>query len=113
MELELVLRILHLYTSILICLHDVPKCVCPSFPSLLCTTVHGQSAAAYLAAESPIAKANLLANIGPSGAKSQGAKAGVVIASPSTSNPNYLFTWTRDSALVFQTIINQSVCDTP
>ncbi|KAF8893880.1 glucoamylase [Infundibulicybe gibba] len=61
----------------------------------------------YLASESPIAKANLLANIGPSGSKSQGARAGVVIASPSTTNPNYLFTWTRDSSLVFQAIIDQ------
>jgi glucoamylase len=81
--------------------------------SLLVTTVHGQSttAAAYLAAESPIAKANLLANIGPSGSKSSGAKPGVVIASPSTTNPNYLYTWIRDSALVFQTLIDQYVSD--
>lgn len=81
--------------------------------SLAFTAVGGQSgtASAYLAAESPIAKVNLLANIGPSGSKSQGAKAGVVIASPSTTNPNYLFTWIRDSALVFQTFINQCVYD--
>lgn len=61
----------------------------------------------YLAAESPIAKTGLLANIGSTGSKSQGAKPGIVIASPSTTNPNYLFTWTRDSALVFQAIIEQ------
>ncbi|PPR00430.1 hypothetical protein CVT24_004491 [Panaeolus cyanescens] len=61
----------------------------------------------YVATESPIAKAGLLANIGPSGAKSSGAKAGIVIASPSTTNPDYLFTWTRDSSLVFKTIIDQ------
>ncbi|KJA21218.1 carbohydrate-binding module family 20 protein [Hypholoma sublateritium FD-334 SS-4] len=61
----------------------------------------------YVATESPIAKAGLLANIGPSGSKSSGAKAGLVIASPSTTNPDYLFTWTRDSALVFKTIIDQ------
>lgn len=61
----------------------------------------------YVATESPIAKAGLLANIGPSGSKSAGAKAGLVIASPSASNPNYLFTWTRDSALVFKTIIDR------
>ncbi|PFH46727.1 carbohydrate-binding module family 20 protein [Amanita thiersii Skay4041] len=69
----------------------------------------GQSstADAYYASESPVAKTNLLANIGPSGSKSQGAKAGIVIASPSTTNPNYLFTWTRDSALVFKVIIDQ------
>ncbi|PPQ72654.1 hypothetical protein CVT26_004320 [Gymnopilus dilepis] len=61
----------------------------------------------YVATESPIAKAGLLANIGPSGAKSSGAKAGIVIASPSTTNPDYLFTWTRDSALVFKVIADQ------
>ncbi|KAF9046528.1 glucoamylase [Panaeolus papilionaceus] len=61
----------------------------------------------YVATESPIAKAGLLANIGPSGSKSSGAKAGLVIASPSTTNPDYLFTWTRDSSLVFKTIIDQ------
>lgn len=33
------------------------------------------SADAYVASESPIAKAGVLANIGPSGSKSQGAKA--------------------------------------
>jgi glucoamylase len=61
----------------------------------------------YLASEAPIAKAGLLANIGPSGSKSSGAKAGVVIASPSTSNPNYLYTWIRDASLVFAVIIDQ------
>ena len=82
----------------------------------------------YVMKEWPIAKAGLLANIGPSGSKSSGAKvralsshvncyhhpnylwrhkAGLVVASPSTVNPNYLFTWTRDSALVFKTIIDQ------
>ncbi|PBK75115.1 glucoamylase [Armillaria solidipes] len=62
---------------------------------------------AYVASESPIAKAGVLANIGPSGSKSAGAKAGVVIASPSTSDPNYLYTWTRDSSLVFKALIDQ------
>jgi glucoamylase len=65
------------------------------------------AADAYVASESPIAKAGLLANIGPSGSKSSGAKSGIVIASPSSVNPDYLFTWTRDSALVFQAIIDQ------
>ncbi|KAK0464228.1 glucoamylase [Desarmillaria tabescens] len=62
---------------------------------------------AYVASESPIAKAGVLANIGPGGSKSSGAKTGVVIASPSNSNPDYLFTWTRDSSLVFQALIDQ------
>lgn len=33
-------------------------------------------------------------------------QSGIVIASPST-NPNYIFTWTRDSSLVFKAIIDQ------
>lgn len=71
--------------------------------------VHAQSNTvdAYLASESPIAKAGLLANIGPSGSKSQGAKTGVVIASPSKENPDYLYTWTRDTSLVFAAVIDQ------
>ena len=68
----------------------------------------GQSAVeTYIQTEAPIAKANLLANIGPHGARSQGAKAGIVIASPSTYDPDYLYTWTRDSALVFKLLIDQ------
>ncbi|EIW58421.1 glucoamylase [Trametes versicolor FP-101664 SS1] len=62
---------------------------------------------AYVASESSIAKAGVLANIGPSGSKSQGAKAGIVVASPSTTNPDYLFTWTRDTSLVFKALIDQ------
>ncbi|PBK97372.1 glucoamylase [Armillaria gallica] len=75
----------------------------------LSASVWAQSSAvdAYVASESPIAKAGVLANIGPSGSKSSGAKAGVVIASPSSTNPNYLFTWTRDSSLVFKALIDQ------
>ncbi|KAA1469683.1 glucoamylase [Dentipellis sp. KUC8613] len=61
----------------------------------------------YVATEGPIAQAGLLANIGASGSKSHGAKAGIVIASPSTQNPNYLYTWTRDSALTFKLLADQ------
>ncbi|KAJ7134910.1 glycoside hydrolase family 15 protein [Mycena epipterygia] len=61
----------------------------------------------YIAVECPIAKAGMMANIGASGSKSAGAKAGVVVASPSTENPNYVFTWVRDSSLVFKVIIDQ------
>ncbi|KAE9408658.1 glucoamylase [Gymnopus androsaceus JB14] len=76
---------------------------------LLAPSAWAQSsvANAYAASESPLALAGMLANIGPSGSLSSGADSGVVIASPSTVNPDYLFTWTRDSALVFQTIVNQ------
>jgi glucoamylase len=73
---------------------------------LAISSVLAQSADDYIASELPIAKAGLLANIGPDGEKSSGALAGVVIASPSSESPDYLYTWTRDSALVFQTVID-------
>ncbi|KAI0090809.1 glucoamylase G2 [Irpex rosettiformis] len=75
----------------------------------LVTAVFAQSSSvdSYIASESPIAKAGVLANVGSSGAKSQGAKPGIVIASPSKSNPDYLYTWTRDSSLVFKALIDQ------
>ncbi|KAI0769925.1 glucoamylase [Fomes fomentarius] len=73
----------------------------------LATAAFAQSVDDYVAKEGSIAKTGLLANIGPNGSKSKGAKAGIVVASPSTSNPNYLYTWTRDSSLVFKTIIDQ------
>ncbi|KAJ4483733.1 glucoamylase [Lentinula aciculospora] len=77
--------------------------------ALLAPSVLAQSTVvdAYVSTESPIAKASMLANIGSSGSKSSGALSGIVIASPSTVNPDYLYTWTRDSALTFQTIIEQ------
>ncbi|KAI0669272.1 glucoamylase [Trametes maxima] len=79
--------------------------------SLVCLAIgafaQSSSADAYVASESPIAKSGLLSNIGPDGSKASGAKAGIVVASPSKQNPNYFYTWTRDSALVFKAIIDQ------
>jgi glucoamylase len=61
----------------------------------------------YIAREGPIAKAGVLANIGSGGKLCKGARPGIVIASPSTFDPDYLYTWTRDSALVFKMLIDQ------
>jgi glucoamylase len=86
----------------------------------------------YIEKETPIAKSRLLANIGPDGVNSHGAlvlyllptthpwhvflihvtpspQAGLVIASPNTQNPDYLYSWTRDSALVFKLLIEDFV----
>ena len=75
----------------------------------LCSFARAQTSAAdaYVSAESPIAQAGILANIGPSGSKSHGAASGVIIASPSTSNPDYLYTWTRDAALVSRALVDE------
>ncbi|KAL1746198.1 glycoside hydrolase family 15 and carbohydrate-binding module family 20 [Schizophyllum fasciatum] len=77
----------------------------------LCSLVGAQSSAAdaYVAAESPIAQAGILANIGPSGSKSNGAASGVIIASPSKSNPDYLYTWTRDASLVARALVDEYI----
>lgn len=42
--------------------------------SLACSVFAQTTVDSYIASESPIAKAGLLANIGPSGSKSSGAK---------------------------------------
>ncbi len=42
----------------------------------------------FLATEAPIAIQGILDNIGPSGKDASGASAGIVIASPSKSNPD-------------------------
>ena len=91
-----------------------------------------QAVDTYIKKETPIAKSRLLANIGPDGVNSHGAlvlyllptthpwhvllihvmpspQTGLVIASPSTQNPDYLYTWTRDSALVFKLLIEDFV----
>ncbi|KAF8532561.1 glucoamylase [Gautieria morchelliformis] len=68
-----------------------------------------QNVDSYVQSETPIAKAGVLANIGPNGSKASGVASGIVIASPSTTNPDYFFTWTRDSSLVFKTLIDQYV----
>ncbi|KAJ1301931.1 hypothetical protein OPQ81_000770 [Rhizoctonia solani] len=57
----------------------------------------------------PISKAGILANIGPNGSKAQGATRGVVIASPSREDPNYVYMWVRDSSLVYKTLVEQYI----
>ncbi|KGO67460.1 Six-hairpin glycosidase [Penicillium italicum] len=60
----------------------------------------------WLASESTVARQGILDNIGSAGAYAANAKPGIVLASPSTSDPNYFYTWTRDSALVFKTLVD-------
>ncbi|KAJ3747498.1 glycoside hydrolase family 15 protein [Lentinula detonsa] len=73
------------------------------------TYMLSSSANDYIQREGPLARTGLLANIGPKGSQASGAKPGIVVASPSTSNPDYLYSWTRDSALVFKTIVDHYI----
>ncbi|KAL4790322.1 Six-hairpin glycosidase-like protein [Aspergillus venezuelensis] len=59
----------------------------------------------WLNSEATIARSALLDLIGDNGTWAQGATAGVLVASPTRSNPDYFFTWTRDSSLVFRALI--------
>lgn len=57
---------------------------------------HGQ----WIQQEKVIAVENLLKNISP-----PGAIPGVVVASPSTQNPNYFYHWIRDAALTMDVVV--------
>ncbi|KAL4943984.1 hypothetical protein BDV06DRAFT_220753 [Aspergillus oleicola] len=59
----------------------------------------------WLSSEATIARTVLLDLIGDDGKWAEGATAGVLVASPTRSNPDYFFTWTRDSSLVFRTLV--------
>ncbi|OOQ87442.1 Glucoamylase [Penicillium brasilianum] len=61
----------------------------------------------WLASETTVARQGILDNIGSSGAYAASAKPGIIIASPSTSSPDYYYTWTRDSALTMKVLIDQ------
>ncbi|KAK2767019.1 glycoside hydrolase 15 protein [Arachnomyces sp. PD_36] len=60
----------------------------------------------FISTQTPIARQGILNNIGPDGINAWGASDGVVIASPSKSDPDYFFTWTRDAALTLRYIID-------
>lgn len=65
-----------------------------------------RSVDSFVATESPIALSRLLCNIGSDGCYAQGVASGAVLASPSKNNPDYFYTWTRDSALTLKEIID-------
>ncbi|KUI55350.1 Glucoamylase [Cytospora mali] len=65
-----------------------------------------RSVDSFVATESPIAIARILCNIGSDGCYASGVASGAVLASPSKVNPDYWYTWTRDSALTFKEIVD-------
>ncbi|KAL8683673.1 MAG: hypothetical protein Q9186_000446 [Xanthomendoza sp. 1 TL-2023] len=63
----------------------------------------------FIASERSIALQGVLDNIGGIGAKAVGADPGLVIASPSKLNPDYFYTWTRDSALTVKMLVDEFI----
>ncbi|KAL7266111.1 Glucoamylase, intracellular sporulation-specific, partial [Rhizina undulata] len=59
--------------------------------------------ATWLASEETVALASIKKNLG-GGEYALDADAGCVIASPSTSTPDYFYQWTRDAAITFKVL---------
>lgn len=63
----------------------------------------------YIKTQSDVSIKGVLANIGTDGSQAPGVPAGIVLASPSKSNPDYYYTWTRDAALTYKAIIERFI----
>ncbi|OBT96781.2 hypothetical protein VE01_04144 [Pseudogymnoascus verrucosus] len=61
----------------------------------------------WITTQSPYSLTRLLCNIGADGCAASGAASGAVVASPSKSSPDYWYTWSRDSALVFKYLVDR------
>ncbi|OBT63964.1 hypothetical protein VE03_05984 [Pseudogymnoascus sp. 23342-1-I1] len=60
----------------------------------------------WIATQKTFSLTELLCNIGSTGCNSAGVASGAVIASPSKTSPDYWYTWSRDSALVFKYLLD-------
>ncbi|KAH9859843.1 hypothetical protein IAQ61_011625 [Plenodomus lingam] len=63
----------------------------------------------FIKSQTEISINGVLANIGPDGAKAPGVPAGILIASPSRTNPDYFYTWTRDAALTYKALVERLI----
>ncbi|EXJ58904.1 hypothetical protein A1O7_06334 [Cladophialophora yegresii CBS 114405] len=64
----------------------------------------------FIAQEQAISLQGVLSNIGGlNSSLVNGARPGVVVASPSKVNPDYFYTWTRDSALTYTMLIDELI----
>lgn len=67
----------------------------------------------FIESQRNISLAGALRNIGGlNDSDVKGADSGIVVASPSTVNPNYFYTWTRDSALTYLMIVDELIFGT-
>ncbi|KAI0100346.1 carbohydrate-binding module family 20 protein [Nemania sp. FL0031] len=62
---------------------------------------------AFVEKQRAVSFQGVLNNIGPNGSLVPGAGAGVIVASPSTEDPNYFYTWSRDAALTMKVIVDE------
>ncbi|KAI0600004.1 carbohydrate-binding module family 20 protein [Biscogniauxia sp. FL1348] len=64
---------------------------------------------AFIQKQRAVSLQGALNNIGPNGSQVPGAGAGYIVASPSTTNPDYFYTWTRDGALTMKMIVDEFI----
>ncbi|KAH6873910.1 putative glucoamylase GMY2 [Thelonectria olida] len=80
------------------------------WPSAVATPSHGRSDLdRFIKKQSEVSIKGVLANIGADGKRAKGAAPGAVVASPSLSDPDYWYTWTRDSALTFKVLVERFI----
>ncbi|KAM0345004.1 hypothetical protein ACHAPU_006886 [Fusarium lateritium] len=69
----------------------------------------GSSLDRFITKEADVAIKGVLANIGADGSRAKGAAPGAVVASPSKADPDYWYTWTRDSALTYKVLVERFI----
>ncbi|KAI0144327.1 carbohydrate-binding module family 20 protein [Xylariaceae sp. FL1272] len=72
-----------------------------------CSVATANKVDSFVTKQRAISLQGVLNNIGPDGSKASGASSGVIIASPSTEDPNYLYTWVRDASLTLKMIVDE------
>ncbi|KAK4184856.1 family 15 putative glycoside hydrolase [Podospora australis] len=68
------------------------------------SNVQKRDTSSWIQGQTPVSWRKIFCNIGPDGCLVRGRNVapGVVVASPSQSEPDYFYTWTRDAALVYK-----------
>ncbi|KAJ5389659.1 Glucoamylase [Penicillium cataractarum] len=69
-------------------------------------TAKSADLASFISKEGQRSIVGISENLGGKGSKTPGTAAGLFIASPNMANPDYYYTWTRDSALTIKCLID-------
>ncbi|EMG49877.1 hypothetical protein G210_5274 [Candida maltosa Xu316] len=105
------MRLYHLFTILIFHINFINSLIIPTsfnhFQSLFSYQTSVSSFDDWLSFEKQICINSILGNIGGEYSINKDLLPGVIIASPSTSFPNYYYQWTRDSAITLNLIVDQ------
>ncbi|TEA16161.1 Glucoamylase P [Colletotrichum sidae] len=79
-------------------------CLAGLFANIIATDVDD-----YVTRQRETSLQGVLNNVGPKGSLVEGAGAGIVVASPSKTAPDYFYTWTRDAALTMKMAVDEFI----